>query len=561
MTNSGQAVLSQKTSEAEKDDLYALMRELETRRAREEFFYFSKVINGHHWFDKGDSRMDYHHEELCNTLQALWETRKQRVKTGHYTEWSRGTLKSTIVTEDFPMWLALNDHNIRILIDSQLAKNSMDFLQSIKGKFEDAYFKYLFGELYNPRFRWSTDELCLRRTAPLKEPTLMASGLDASKISKHYDVIIADDLIGDTNCDAPEQMAKAKRRFGGYGSLLNPNGMVCVVGTVWAPDDMGEHIEKLNKVATERLQTPPYYVTRYCDFKAGRRENGPEFPTLLPIEKLDAELRDQGERLYSCNYALVRRNDKTAWFMYDHLQYWPNEVVKNPMIDFPKHNIYITADPRKNGKGVDTDFATICVGLVTEKFDLYILELVRERLTDNQFFERIFDLNDKYKPMAVGFEAVFEQNTAYKTLQIKAQTEGKILPLRKLKRNTNKPKEQRIRSLCPIVETGKLFIREEFDGLKSEMFLYRGEGSVPHDDCLDVVASMVEIMDSAERVIPKDFYDNPNWLKDWEEKRKADPDMAAPPDPNTVQYLRAERDESRRNRKVLRRVSLRRAFA
>ena len=519
----------------EEKEFYATVRELDMREGKVNFYHFSKCVNGHSFFDAGRSLMDWHHEELCGQLQGMWESRFSRIKTQHYIEWCRGTLKSTVASEDFPMWCALNDPNIRVLIDSQLLKNAQSFLGAIKSKFEDAFFKFLYGQMYNSRQGWSDEELYLKRTAGFKEPTFTASGLDASKVSKHFDLIVADDLIGDTNCNSPEQLEKAKSRFGGYGSLLNPHGMLIVAGTVWGPDDLGAHIDELQKKAEKRYLPKPFTISRYRDYKNGKKIEGPEFPTLLPEEKLAQELLSQGERLYSCNYALERRNDKTATFQFDKVRYHDKRVS-----DFKDYNIYITVDPRKEGEGDNSDFATIAVALVDPQFNIYLIELVRERYTDLQLFDRVFELNDRYRPMAVGFEAVFEQNTAFNTLKTKAEQEGKILPIRKLK-TSFRVKDLRIRGLAPVIESGRLYIKDDMYDLKWELFYYKGPKSLKHDDCLDVVAYLLEFIETPLVNPEKKFYDDPAWAKNWDEELQG-----KKPDPNDVQWMRAERNSERR---------------
>jgi len=519
---------------------YGILRELESREARRSFWYFCNVVNGAQWFNRGRSLMDWHHHELCDQLQELWETRHTRIKTQMYVEWPRGTLKSTISSEDFPMWVALQDSNTRICLESATMEKSSDLLVSIKGKFEADYIAYLFGKLYNPRERWSQDELMLKRSGSFKEPTIMASGLEAGKTGRHYDLIIPDDLIGQENSETQEQIDKAKRRFRDYGSLLNPNGMILVVGTVWGPDDLGAEIEEQNKRAIKRGINKPWVSASFRDYKEGDRTKGVEFPTLLPQEKLDAELSQQGEYLYGCNYGMERRSDKTATFKWECLREHDYNYRSLGQDPFSTWNCYITIDPGKGGTSENADDVAITVVVVTADFGVYAMESICEKLSDLQTIEKVFELNDLWKPDAVGFEAVFQQNTAFLELKRRAETEGKALPLRKFK-TSQRNKAMRIRALAPIVESGRLFVKQDQTKLREQLFRYRGDGSLKHEDALDSLAYVVEFLDAAASQKKEGQFDDPDWLTKWDVEAQG-----KPPDPQDITWMKIELANRRR---------------
>lgn len=145
---------------AEMKEFYEILRELEKRRCREDLFYLSKFVLGKSLLIKGADRMDWHHEKLCQDLMRLWRDRKDKnTKTTMKVEWPRGTLKSTICSVYFPVWVLLNEPETRILIESETATNANRFLSLIKSSFEGKYFQHLFGMMYDPRNRWNLEQI------------------------------------------------------------------------------------------------------------------------------------------------------------------------------------------------------------------------------------------------------------------------------------------------------------------------------------------------------------------------------------------------------------------
>src|SRR6218665_1232174 len=57
----------------------------------------------------------------------------------------RGTLKSSLCTIAYPVWLLLNNPNIRILIDTEIYSNSITYLREIKNVMSSEKFITLFG--------------------------------------------------------------------------------------------------------------------------------------------------------------------------------------------------------------------------------------------------------------------------------------------------------------------------------------------------------------------------------------------------------------------------------
>ena len=58
----------------------------------------------------------------------------------------RGTFKSSIGSVAYPMWRLVKNPDLRILIDSEIYKNSTKFLREIKAHMEHPFFVACFGK-------------------------------------------------------------------------------------------------------------------------------------------------------------------------------------------------------------------------------------------------------------------------------------------------------------------------------------------------------------------------------------------------------------------------------
>lgn len=143
--------------------------------------------------------------------------------------------------------------DIRILIDSEKYENSKNFIREIKGKLEDPRVVSLFGESKSPS-NWSEGSITIaQRTKVLKESTVTASGVEAGKTGQHYDLIIMDDLNTEENSQTVDLRKKIIRHYQMNTAILEPEGVLVVIGTRYAADDVIGHILRELEVKEQDL--------------------------------------------------------------------------------------------------------------------------------------------------------------------------------------------------------------------------------------------------------------------------------------------------------------------
>lgn len=154
----------------------------------------------------------------------------------------RGHLKTAIVTKGFSIQSILRNPDVRILIANQVWDKSREMLYEIKQLLtEKTDLAKLFGTFVSER--WREDDIVVRqRRKALAAPTIGTSGVEAELTSSHYDIIILDDLQGEKNFQTPEQREKVKRYYRSMIDLIEPGGLIVVIGTRWHLDDVYQYI-------------------------------------------------------------------------------------------------------------------------------------------------------------------------------------------------------------------------------------------------------------------------------------------------------------------------------
>ena len=163
----------------------------------------------------------------------------------------RGFGKSTVGDVDYCITRILRDPNIRIMIGSKTQTQAEAFLKEVRTHFEqNEDLIRIFGDWKTSKDNvWNDREFTVnKRSIIKKEATLTALGASGAVISKHFDVIIGDDLVGLENARTEKQRSNLKEWF--YSSLfptLEPDGEIHILGTRYNPLDLYEDLITLRE--------------------------------------------------------------------------------------------------------------------------------------------------------------------------------------------------------------------------------------------------------------------------------------------------------------------------
>jgi predicted phage terminase large subunit-like protein len=453
-------------------------------RAKSSLYFLAKGVLG---FDK----LAPLHLEVCNFLEHPKLRKLIVLPRGHY--------KTTLASISYPIWLSINDPNVRVLIASSTSTNAQKIMSLVRAKWERCeMLRWLFPELVpDPqRFKWTDASACISRTKDWPESTYEAIGAGGTAVSRHYDVIIEDDLVNEDHLINKEQMDKVIDWHQYKEALfVNPaKGNNPLIGTRWA------HYDLIQWAMDNELDRVRYVRSS--------RENGtPIFPEEYTIQELDRLLSVMGTYKFSCQYL----NDPTADTGRKFEEKWLRYFENYP--DGP-YNYYITCDPAtsvfKAGGQVarDSDY-TALVGIAVSKDNhIYVDDVQVERFGMDEFIYELFRMVETYQLRTgvaprVGIETNAFQRALLFPIREEMKRSGTYFRVEELKASRASTKQLRILALQPYFANGAISLRKAQTALLHE---YRLFPLAKHDDALDALAYAVQLAKPAhERKLPQEL--------------------------------------------------------
>jgi predicted phage terminase large subunit-like protein len=412
----------------------------------------------------------------------------------------RGHGKSTVGDVDFCITRILRDPNIRIMLGSKTQTQAQAFLKEIRTHFEqNTDLIRVFGDWKTSRDNvWNDREFTVnKRSIIKKEATVTALGASGAVISKHFDIIIGDDLVGLENARTEKQRSNLIEWF--YSSLiptLEPDGEIHILGTRYNPLDLYEDLIKSGnyKVNTQR---------------AIQIVNGEErslWEEKFTLEKLRQIRAESGKIIFNMQYQNDTELAKGKIFKAKYFKYYEEykldydfqtakvRLKTEEGIDrWIKVRVYMGADLAiSESENSNNDYFVLMMIGVDEDKNVYVLEYVKERLSFNEQLNTIISYGrDKY-PMVerVGVETVSYQKALAQELRRLS-----LLPIINI--NTSKDKVTRAMRRSANFENGKVFFREGMDDLEECLLLFP---EVDHDDLFDGLDFAMNMADAGNEI-------------------------------------------------------------
>lgn len=420
----------------------------------------------------------------------------------------RGHGKSTIGDVDFCITKVLRNPDIRIMIGSKTQTQASAFLKEIRTHFEqNVNLIRIFGDWKKSRDNvWNDKEFTVnRRTVIKKEATVSALGASGAVVSKHFDIIIGDDLVGFENARTEAQRKVLKEWF--YSSLyptLEPDGEIHILGTRYSPMDLYEDLIKSKNYKIN--------VQQAITIKDGQEYS--LWESKFSLEKLRSIREEAGLIIFNMQYQNNTELAKGKIFKYKYFKHFEEydidydlNRVRVKVLDsqgvpyWIPVRIYMGADLAiSEDETSNNDYFVLTVIGVDKNKNVYVLDYLKERLTFNAQLNAILDYGKNKFPMVerIGVETVQYQKSL-------AQEIRRLSLLPVINIQTSKDKVTRAMRRSALFENGKVWFRIGMDDLEECLLLFP---EVDHDDLFDGLDFALTVADQGNsvRVLNRDDF-------------------------------------------------------
>ncbi len=458
--------------------------EVERELCKADLFYLLVVILG-----RKDVNRDWIFER-CREVEAAPD--------GFLDLWAREHFKSTIITYAKTIQDILIDPEITVGFFSVVRPTAKAFLRQIKREFEsNERLRALFQDILweNPQRdapKWSEDDgIVVRRQGNPKESTIEAWGLvDGQPTSKHYRLMVYDDVVTDASVSSPEMIDKVTRAWENSRNLTTEGGATRYIGTRWHFADT-YHVILERGAAKERRH--PVTVDGTVTGE----------PVLWTRERVAEKRREMGPYSFGAQLLLDPTSDRTQGFLEEWIRHYRGSADANT-------NKYLLVDAA-SAKHKSSDYtALVVIGLGADE-NYYLLDMVRDRLSLTERGDAVFALHRRWKPRGVGYER-YGMMGDVDYLKARMQTENYRFEVTEV--GGQVAKADRIRRMIPVFEAGRFMLPEslfkvDYEGRHVDLvqaFLneeYRPFPVALHDDMFDAISRIWDLPVIWPKSVPK----------------------------------------------------------
>lgn len=440
----------------------------------------------------GLNRKDAMHPWIMARCKEVQET-----PNGCLDLWAREHYKSTILSFALPIQDILSSHGDEPLekwsgievtncILSHTRPIAKGFLRQIKREFEandklrDLFPDVIWANPHKDAPKWSEDDgIILMRKSNPKESTIEAWGLvEGQPTSKHFNILTYDDVVTQGSVNTPEMIKKTVEAWEMSVNLGSKVTYRRAAGTIYHYNDA---YRQFMKRGTMKVRCYP------CTDDSTISGN----PVLKSKEQIAELYKLMGPRTFASQMLLNPVADDIGSFDEKDVQYHANASADGL-------NLYLLCDPA-NQKRKGSDFTVMMVIGLGADHNIYIKDMIRDRLNLTEREEAFTNLHKKWMPIACGYEQVGMQSDIQHIEYVQNQHNYryKITPL-----GQSGDKNARIGKLEPLFSAKRIYfprrcLKTNYQGITEDLtdvFINEEFKAFPvstHDDMLDTLAMLL----------------------------------------------------------------------
>jgi predicted phage terminase large subunit-like protein len=391
--------------------------------------------------------------------------------------------KSELGSKYFPAWFLGRNPDLRVILTSYQAQFASEWGEKVRDILEDVgpeYFEMQVRSDHRGADDWNT-------TDPLIGG-MRTAGVQGAVTGRGAHLFIIDDPVkNDEEANSPRYREKTWDNYRSTAyTRLEPGGGIIITQTRWHEDDLMGMVLKHAAETGEHWQLLHLPALSFGeDVDALRRPEGaPLWPARYDADALDRIRKTLGSYRWSALYQGQPQPADGGCFKRSWFRYWradgPDLFDLGGRHVGRKHcRVFLTVDLAFSLKK-EADYTVVAAWAVTQKQELILLDLHRERLEGPEIIRSIRRMYHKHQAQYAGIEEVAAQALVIQA----ARKEG--LTVRALR--ADKDKLSRAIPATVRMEAGQIYLPEGapwLGELEHELLSFP-KGS--HDDQVDVLA-------------------------------------------------------------------------
>ena len=413
--------------------------------------------------------------------------------------------KSELISKYFPFWYLSNNPTHQVILSTYNHNLARSFGRKIFGLFQE------FGE--------SVYSLQISNSAKSSSNFEMANycgslscyGVGGTITGKGADLLIIDDPIKN---DKEANSATIRNNIWEWFKAtaftrLEPNGIIIIVMTRWNEQDLCGKIIEDAKFKTDIMEQNWKIISLPAiaefDDEINRNPGDPLWEKRFPLKKLNNIKSQIGDYWFSSLYQQKPSPIGDFIFKRKYFKYFrfENQIIKKiysetksqniELIKLSDCSIFSVADLAATVKET-SDFTVVMTFALSPKNDIFILDIVRERIEGADHLNLLKRIQEKWNPVLIGIE-----NTQYQISLIQSGVrEG--LPIKSLR--ADKDKISRALPIAAKMELGNVYFLESANWLfefENELLSFpKGK----NDDQVDAFAYCSYIVSPVSQCLP-----------------------------------------------------------
>lgn len=211
------------------------------------------------------------------------------------------------------------------------------------------------------------------------------------------------------------------------------------------------------------------------------------FPQKLTLEFLAQARKTMGSYLFANQYMNEIIPTDAQTFKREWFKYYATVPAR--------HHNFAFIDPAIS-QADTADFTGVVVVSVDSDNNRFVVFARRYKITPTEIVKLVFDINEQFKPKAIGIEEVAYQKALLYFVAEEMKRRNSIVPIVGVKPPTDRTKQMKILELVPRFEWGHISLNRGLNDLENELLSFpRGA----HDDLIDALASMNTIIYPPEK--------------------------------------------------------------